>query len=351
MAADYKRIHRLLKIYTFIQNENGWTAARLAEELKVTERTIFRDIDVLKELGMPVFHDQERKCYKVHKDFYLPSIDLTFDEALALVSLGRQIHDQDHIPFSGAAQRAIAKIRGQIKPAVLRELELIEDHLAIRLAASATQEGFATYYDRVRTAIATGTALRCSYESPARPRDNADAPSDPETFLLKPYTLFFNQRAWYVVGYHGGRDDVRTLKLNRFTLLEPTSHAYEIPRDFSMQKHLGNAWRMIRGTTSYDVELLFDPAFAETISDTTWHATQAFDNLPDGSLRFTCKVDGLDEIVWWALSMGAHCKVIKPLELAQRVQTEAAAMVALYRQPESPALADTAKNAEAATKQ
>lgn len=34
---------------------------------------------------------------------------------------------------------------------------------------------------------------------------------------------------------------------------------------------------------------------------------------------FRCKVDGLDEIVWWILSMGPHCVVNKPPELADRV--------------------------------
>ena len=40
-----------------------------------------------------------------------------------------------------------------------------------------------------------------------------------------------------------------------------------IPNGFSLDSHLGNAWRMIRGGTSYDVELEFDSEFAETIAE------------------------------------------------------------------------------------
>jgi predicted DNA-binding transcriptional regulator YafY len=97
-----------------------------------------------------------------------------------------------------------------------------------------------------------------------------------------------------------------------------------------LEKHLGNAWRMIRGNTTYQVELRFAKDFAETITDTIWHPTQAHQNEPDGSIVWTCTVDGLDEIVWWVLSMGAHCTVLQPPELAQRVQKEAAQMLALY---------------------
>ena len=47
---------------------------------------------------------------------------------------------------------------------------------------------------------------------------------------------------------------------------------------------------------------------------------------------FRCKVDGLDEIVWWILSMGPHCVVNNPSELAERVRELAAGIVSQYEQ-------------------
>ncbi len=49
---------------------------------------------------------------------------------------------------------------------------------------------------------------------------------------------------------------------------------------------------------------------------------------------FRCKVDGLDEIVWWILSMGPHCVVNKPPELADRVGELAAGIVSQYEKPQ-----------------
>jgi predicted DNA-binding transcriptional regulator YafY len=335
MAADYKRIHRLLKIYTLIQGDQGWTCERLADEFKTSQRTIFRDIDVLRSIGMPVFHDPERKCYQIRRDFYMPPLELTFEESLALISLGRYIHDEEQIPFTGPALKAMAKIRSQLPPAVRRELDLIEDHLAIKLSASAPQDGFRDFYALIQKAIATRTRLRCRYESSSAGDATASKPTG--WFQLSPYCLFFSQRAWYVVGFHSLRDEVRTLKLNRFADMQPTDIAYELPKTFTLEKHLGNAWRMMRGNRRHDVEIIFDASFAETISDTSWHKTQSFELLPDGSLRFACTVDGLDEIVWWVLSMGAHCRVVRPQELIQRVRDESQRMLALYASPPAPA--------------
>jgi predicted DNA-binding transcriptional regulator YafY len=76
---------------------------------------------------------------------------------------------------------------------------------------------------------------------------------------------------------------------------------------------------MIRGDKTHDVELVFDKEFAETIADTHWHDSQQIIWNDDGSITFACKVDGLDEIVWWVMSMGPHCAVLKPAELVARV--------------------------------
>jgi predicted DNA-binding transcriptional regulator YafY len=94
--------------------------------------------------------------------------------------------------------------------------------------------------------------------------------------------------------------------------------------------HLGNAWRMIRGKKSHLVELHFDSEFADTIADTHWHSTQEVIWNGDDSITFRCKVDGLDEIVWWILSMGPHCVVKKPRELIEQVKSLAHAMVVQY---------------------
>jgi predicted DNA-binding transcriptional regulator YafY len=152
-------------------------------------------------------------------------------------------------------------------------------------------------------------------------------------FRFDPYTLLFCERAWYAVGLHHGRGEVRKLKLNRFSMIETDAARYEIPKDFAVDEYLGNAWRMIRGDKRYNVELWFDAEFAETISDTHWHRTQQIDWQDDDSIVFRCTVDGLDEIVWWVLSMGPHCVVRKPKALADRVTKLAQQTASRYRHP------------------
>lgn len=317
MPTDYSRIHRLLKILTLIQAEKGWTADRLARECGVTVRTIYRDMKMLEGAGIPYFYDETNPGYAVRRDFFLPSVQLTLDESLSLIALAKHIGGKEQIPLTRAAGKAIAKVRSVLPPELREQLAGIEKHVAIHLAKAGPYEGIEDVYDAMRNAITRKRALECRYESAGHYGSDADRDA---TFRFDPYTLLFSQRAWYVVGHHHGRGEQRCLKLNRFTMCKPTALAYSIPKDFSVEDRIGNAWRMIRGEKTYNVELHFDEQFAETIADTLWHPTQEIDYRGDGSILFRCTVDGLDEIVWWILSMGPHCVVRKPKVLVNRVK-------------------------------
>lgn len=328
MSADTSRIHRLLKILTLIQGGGGWTPERLAEETGRSKRTIFRDLNILEQAGIPYFFDENTGGYSIRRDFFMPAIDLTLDESLSLLALAEHIGAQEQIPLTRAAGRAMAKIRATLPASIRDELAALEKHLAVSLARSGPADGYDDVYQTVRTAIRKRRVLECGYESVRRgaaPTSNGD-----DRFRFHPYALVFNQRAWYVIGHHEAREALRTLKLNRFTHCAVTNFKFEMPRDFTLDDHLGCAWRMIRGSKRYDVELRFDAAFAETIADTHWHATQEIDWHEDGSITFRCTVDGLDEIVWWVLSMGPHCRVIKPKALATRIRDLARETAAQY---------------------
>ncbi|GAB4195180.1 MAG: transcriptional regulator [Phycisphaeraceae bacterium] len=327
MSEKYGRIHRLLRILTLIQAETGWNAKRLADECGTTERTIYRDFEMLEGAGIPYYYDEQTKGYRVRRDFFMPPVELTLDESLALIMLAGQVGEKDQIPFTRAAGRVVAKVKSRLPEKVRRELGELDRHIEIQLAKASSEDGIRDVYDHVCNAIATRRALMCSYESIAN-RESSDAGE--EVFQFDPYRLYFDQRAWYTLGYHHGRGEVRCLRLNRFVRVSPTDKAYEIPEDFSLESHLGKAWRMIRGDKTYQVELIFDKEFADTIASTHWHPTQVIEWLEDGGIVFRCEVDGLDEILWWVLSMGPHCVVRQPQELAQRVADLARQMINLY---------------------
>ncbi|QQE12072.1 WYL domain-containing protein [Planctomycetota bacterium] len=322
MGKEYKKIHRLLNEVMMMRAEEGVNAEVLAEHYGVTERTIFRDIETLQQTGVPINFDHKTGGYKVGDEFFMQPVELTFEEGLAVCTLLSHIAESGQIPFIEPAVRAVMKIKSQMSDELREELSELDRHINIQLAASSEGEEVRDVYERVRDAISRRQTLMCTYESVGNGEGAA--------FEFEPYALFFGKRAWYVYGMHSGRGEVRCLKLQRFVTIQELKQTYEIPEGFDVEKYIGLAWRMIRGTERYQIVLYFDESFADTIADTRWHKTQELAYLDDGSLEFRCEVDGLDEIQWWVLGMGPYCKVVEPVELAERVKELAEGVVKQY---------------------
>lgn len=318
-----RKFHRVLRLLTLIQSRRGWNAPRLAAELEVDERTIFRYLDDLEVMGIPYFFEKESDGYRIRADFHLPPIQLTADEALALSLLCSFIAEREQVPHLRPAWRALNKIEAMLPGAIRAELESAAPGFSIQTAQANPGDGWGDVYERIRAAIRHRRVLRCAYESNSAPAGAA------EEFDFEPLALFFSVRAWYAIGHHGGRDALRSLKINRFAKCDLTERNFQPPA-FSIDEYLGNAWRMMRGDADHEVEIHFDAQFTPTMADTNWHKTQSIEFNEDGSSVFRCTVSGLDEIVWWVLGMGPHCRVVRPAGLRERVAELARGTAALY---------------------
>ncbi len=81
------RLIRLMRIITLVQAMPGILARELAERCGTTERTIYRDMDVLSAMHIPIFHQGYGKGYKFIGDFSLYPLDWTVKEMHAFASL------------------------------------------------------------------------------------------------------------------------------------------------------------------------------------------------------------------------------------------------------------------------
>jgi predicted DNA-binding transcriptional regulator YafY len=308
-----RKVPILLELITLMQGGTPRKAEEFASHFGVTVRTIRRYMNDLSDAGVPYNYDREAGGYRIRGDYFLPPFQLALSEAITLGLLCEKVAGKAGIPNLRPAASALSKIEAHLPHALRSEVRDLCRKIEIHTARSEPEGGSLDVHTRVRDALRTQTALRCRYEA-------AKVGAEAEEFEFEPYALFFSVRAWYVIGRHAKRRALRSLKLVRFESVQATDRRYTIPASFSLEKHLGNAWRMIRADEDHDVELLFDASFAQGISETLWHPTQQSEEHEDGSVTLTFRVSGLDEICWWVLSMGPHVRVVKPQSLRERVR-------------------------------
>ncbi len=105
-----RRADRLLQIIQiFRRHKSPVTAQRIASELEVTKRTIYRDIDALRISGVPI-KGEAGIGYIIERGYDLPPLMFSADELEALMLGARMIAMQGDRTLARSANDAIAKI-------------------------------------------------------------------------------------------------------------------------------------------------------------------------------------------------------------------------------------------------
>src|SRR5579872_7156348 len=78
------RLARILRVLELVQSRGRWTTKAIAEEIQCSERTVYRDLDVLRFAGIPYFREGDQQFVRVRPDFRFPVIALTDEEVLGL---------------------------------------------------------------------------------------------------------------------------------------------------------------------------------------------------------------------------------------------------------------------------
>lgn len=325
-----QKIRRLLRLLECLQSGREFNARDLSELCGVTRRQIFRDLKALQESGVPVLYDEKQQSYRVAESLYLPAAELTLPESLALLVLAENLGEPQHgIPLQEAARDAAVKLAGNLPSHLRSYVGELSEVVRLQSEPAAQLEHNRSLIEQVHRAFQQRRRLRLTYHSLYEGGEIRT--------LVSPYRLLFSRHTWYIVGRSSLHRAVRMFHLGRIRTLEITTDRYEIPPRFSLEKHLGNAWRFVRERgPDQKVVIRFQPQVATNVSEVLWHKTQELRWNDDGTLDFRVTVSGLGEISWWVLGYGDQAEVLEPAALRALLAERIAKMHARYVGPANP---------------
>lgn len=315
------RVVRLVKMITTLRSGRRFDADALAAALGVSRRTVFRDLSLLQEAGIPYRFHHERQTYAISDSFYLPAVHLDLEEALALLLVTRTFLSRDVHPNYQHALNAALKIETCLPASIRARCGPYLDGISVEWPPVSSAESSSDLFVILQRALANRERLTGDYDSV---HDKKEIP-----VLIDPWRMVFMSRGWYLLAKSLRHGEVRTFKIDRFTRLEPTGDNFEPPPpDFTERTHFGAAWRMIPEGKLYRIKLRFTARVTQNVEEVQWHPSQATTRLDDGRLLFEAEVDGLGEIIWWILGYGDQVEVLQPDELRDRIRQIAERMVA-----------------------
>ncbi len=250
------RLYRLIELITLLRSGRRYDAQALADELGVSKRTIFRDLNILEAAGIPYYFDEETNSYTINRSFFLPAINLTIDEALALLLASRKMIGQLPVPLFEQTSRAAIKIESSLPKALQDYCETLIERMDIRWSAIADDCSIEDTFRILRKAIEEQRKVKICYES-LYDAGNRNPAGREICTDISPYRIVFIHRAWYVIGYSSYHKQIRTFKLSRISKAELSDEMFAARPDFSLEDYFGDAWVMIPEGKKNNVELRF----------------------------------------------------------------------------------------------
>lgn len=318
-----RQMARIIEVAHLIHNEPcQWTRPRLAEHFDVDKGTIQRDINLLCEMGIEIV-PRGKAGYEIISDFFLPALDLEFNEALALVTAASFFRGTEDERSVQVLDRVIGKITSKLPTGIRETLYQLVPLNEIPYSKVSIIDEKQPHKDDIYLAIRQRHCINIQY--------NSYYSGKKTQHRVSPYAVIFRKNAWYVIGWTDKHREVRTFRINRIESLRFTEREYTIPKDFSIQKYLKKSWDIMTGP-EVDVEVHFASRVTPLIREINWHPTQKLQELSDGTLQFQVTVAGWEEIGRWILGWGSDAKVIQPTELREWVSDTTSKMVEMYKQ-------------------
>ncbi|HSJ91523.1 MAG TPA: YafY family protein [Ilumatobacter sp.] len=197
---------RTLALLSLLQTHRHWSGGELAERLGVSERTVRRDIDRLRELGYPVLAAPGVDGgYQIAAGAHLPPLLVDHDEAVALA-----------VGLRAAAGAAIEGIEETTVRVMAKLEQILPDRLRRRVDALNSNVDVLRWAprDHVPAASLTTLAQACRDREEVRfeytRRDGESARR-----LVQPLQLVSVGQRWYLVAWDVRRGDWRTFRVDR----------------------------------------------------------------------------------------------------------------------------------------
>jgi predicted DNA-binding transcriptional regulator YafY len=323
---NLSRLKRLLKLIGVLQAGKGYNVNALAAACGISRRTAFRDINALKQAGVPLAFDDVQQRYRIPGTYFLPPTNFSAEEALAVIVLCHEFSEAKNFPYFAHAHSAALKLESAL-PAPLRDyLRDVSGAVQIRLRTRMRSDNSQSLYQRLIDAIAQRRSLRMQYDSVYDGQVIATK--------LSPYRLLFNRHSWYVIGRSSIHRATRTFHVGRIVSMEVTDDTFRPPTNFSLDTYLRGAWNLIpEKGRRHEVHIQFSKMVARNVAAVTWHGSQRTELREDGTLDYRATVSGLNDISWWILGYGDQAKVLQPAKLREIVVERAKSLLQQYSPP------------------
>jgi predicted DNA-binding transcriptional regulator YafY len=340
------RFDRALAILLLLRGGRTLSATELAARFEVSTRTIYRDIETLSAVGVPVFAEMGRAGgFRLLAGYFLPPVMLTTGEAVSLLLGMTLLRSLRATPYAAeletAEQKLLAAVPDHLR-AILMEARTIigferpPDDLfhpeppdqqppAVPDTAPSSFDEGETVTIFLQSVLDRHTVL-LDYRSPYGRRQ--------DRFFVAPLGLFWDRDRWYLAGIRAGEgESVRLWRADRVRAIAPQTLTAEPIPSFDVRDLLGRTWlrRAMDEWRAEDAVTIRVTHRQAARLQADWYYRHAhYETLPDDRVLMTfgeynCEI--VLELLRW---LGPGAELIAPHAWRATLKAELTAMLDSY---------------------
>ena len=279
--------NRLFRILYYILEKEKVTANELADKFEVSVRTIYRDIDSISSVGVPIFTTQGKGGgIKIDNEFIL----------------NKSLFDANEKEQIIAALQGLEKTNEAYKSELITKLSALfkiknSNWIEIDFTSWGSNNTYQDLFNTLKIAIINKNIISFSYNSSKGEKINRK---------VKPIRLLFKEQDWYLYAFCLLRNDFRYFKLSRIKDLEVLAINYEDNFENEVLK------KELKYENIVNIKLKFDKSVAFRVYD---EFNEAIEEDEKGNLYVEIKIPNNYKLYNYIFSFGSNVEILEPKEI------------------------------------
>lgn len=279
--------NRLFRILYYILEKEKVTANELAEKFEVSVRTIYRDIDSISSVGVPIFTTQGKGGgIKIDNEYIL----------------NKSLFDANEKEQIIAALQGLEKTNEAYKSELITKLSALfkiknSNWIEIDFTSWGSNNTYQDLFNALKTTIINKNIISFSYNSSKAEKINRK---------VKPIRLLFKEQDWYLYAFCLLRNDFRYFKLSRMKDLEVLAINYEDNFENAVLK------KELKYENIVNIKLKFDKSVAFRVYD---EFNEAIEEDEKGNLYVEIKIPNNYKLYNYIFSFGSNVEILEPKEI------------------------------------
>ena len=282
--------NRLFRILYYILEKEKVTANELADKFEVSVRTIYRDIDSISSVGVPIFTTQGKGGgIKIDNEYIL----------------NKSLFDTNEKEQIIAALQGLEKTNEAYKSELITKLSALfkiknSNWIEIDFTSWGSNNTYQDLFNALKTTIINKNIISFSYNSSKAEKINRK---------VKPIRLLFKEQDWYLYAFCLLRNDFRYFKLSRMKDLEVLAINYEDNFENAVLK------KELKYENIVNTKLKFDKNVAFRVYD---EFNEAVIEDKNDNLCVEIKIPNNYKLYNYIFSFASNVEILEPKEIRKQ---------------------------------